>query len=659
MKTRAFNFPIALLVVMGSFFSSCSKNDNKDDNPDPGGGYDPVLVSGVVEIPGGLAINANSLEVRGGAFSIATPAESGEFSINLNKSTTQLVSAVQTNGNPVFFNVAIDPQSDTDIALNAFTTARSMIFLNPGVVVSEPGLATTIMEIIDDLPETAALAAQLELGLAADPDILVNENPVVHSALKAAINALMQEIEGLSGSGNSKKSSHIDQFRQLKHISTATEPTKSGAAMLSGDPWISPAGEQSGLTVEAIKQSENKYEIRITNSKKRYVNAYLDLSSGENVGSAFLPSRNSVISLQPLAPSTEKISAVLDVEAHPTSILYAYGPGALKHDELVNAPNWEERIIKPVVYTAVYDFIFPLLDVISGVKNFKNPSPSSDPTDVYAFIVKEMTEDLTLRPQIATYLEVGDYSNALMTAIKGAVQICIQNPTLISQYVKGKAAGAVLIPMLAAGLVGPLRAVLIGSSAIDLTSAFYDLATCAMLEKWTISVAQSYDGVWNGTFYYTAEVPQDPPDPPLIVNTSFNLSVTLVSIASIPGFDQVLNITSVICSDPTFGATSSVVPVSPISVAMLPETFGSTSKWGMGFQINFPNGSHIGTNNAIDGSFTVDLYGHYIANSNLVSEEAFSAGLSIYNSNDPGSGPGGYAYNWCTFTGWSFTRQGD
>jgi hypothetical protein len=27
------------------------------------------------------------------------------------------------------------------------------------------------------------------------------------------------------------------------------------------------------------------------------------------------------------------------------------------------------------------------------------------------------------------------------------------------------------------------------------------------------------------------------------------------------------------------------------------------------------------------------------------------------DANTPGSGPGGYAYNWCTFTSWSLTKN--
>ena len=164
-----------------------------------------------------------------------------------------------------------------------------------------------------------------------------------------------------------------------------------------------------------------------------------------------------------------------------------------------------------------------------------------------------------------------------------------------------------------------------------------------------------YDGIWTGTCYYTAAVPQ-PSGTTTIVKASFTLSITLVSAASVPGYPQMLTVTSVTCSDPTFGATSGVVPAGPLSIALLPATFGSASLSGMGITIDFPNGSNFFTSNSIDGAFTIDANGRNLASTNLVSTAAFSAGGQVEDSNLPGSGPGGYAYNWCTFTSWSLVR---
>lgn len=165
-----------------------------------------------------------------------------------------------------------------------------------------------------------------------------------------------------------------------------------------------------------------------------------------------------------------------------------------------------------------------------------------------------------------------------------------------------------------------------------------------------------YDGVWKGTFYYIAEVPQSS-GPPKTVNASFILTVTLESLVSVPGQPQYLKVKSVSCSDASFGATSPVTPSSQLSMALLPAAFGSSSLQGMGITIDFPNGSHVFTSNTFDNSFTIDANGRVLSSTSLVNNDAFSAGGPVDNSNLPGSGPGNYAYNWCTFVSWSLVRQ--
>jgi hypothetical protein len=193
---------------------------------------------------------------------------------------------------------------------------------------------------------------------------------------------------------------------------------------------------------------------------------------------------------------------------------------------------------------------------------------------------------------------------------------------------------------------------------MDVLTAAYGFATTAWLEKWTLSSGEGYDGTWAGTFYYTARIPQES-GPPTIVNESFTVSITLESKVAIPGIPQVLTVTSATCSDPTFGATTPVIPQAPLSLAILPASFGSSSLLGQGINIIFPNGSELSTANSTDGAFTVNAVGQVLASTALVATDAFLASGTVDDSNLPGSGPGGYAYNWCTFTSWSLTKQGN
>lgn len=646
-----------LLTVGLTFFFGCKKNSSEED-PESSAVYEPVQVSGNIVAPQGMNIDYTSLVVNGGAITTTSPGGSGDFTINLNKNATQLVSAVQPDGTPVLLNIIVTPQSNDNIELDAHSTARSLIFLNPAAVVSDPALSNTVMGLIDGLPETTTLATLIETKLKTNPDILFQDDPAICSAIEAAVTKLLQKIDDLSDNGFLNKPLQIDRLRELKHLSGQGGSATPSAPAVSGDLTITPSGEQSGMTVSATKKSDNIYEIQVTNSKKRYVNAFLDDPTVGNIGSAFLPSRKSLLDWDPLAPSTEKISSVLDISAHPTTVLYAYSLGALKHGDLIIAPSYITRTIKPIIFTGVYDFFFPLLDVISGVKGYGNAAPGTDPTGVASFIITKMNGDASLLGQMTTNLETGDFSGALTTAVKGALQVVIQNPTLVLQYVKGRVVGSVLFQVLAPAAVAPLRIALIGLSGMDVLTAAYGFATTAWLEKWTLSSGEGYDGTWAGTFYYTARIPQES-GPPTIVNESITVSITLESKVAIPGIPQVLTVTSATCSDPTFGATTPVIPQAPLSLAILPASFGSSSLLGQGINIIFPNGSELSTANSTDGAFTVNAVGQVLASTALVATDAFLASGTVDDSNLPGSGPGGYAYNWCTFTSWSLTKQGN
>jgi hypothetical protein len=165
----------------------------------------------------------------------------------------------------------------------------------------------------------------------------------------------------------------------------------------------------------------------------------------------------------------------------------------------------------------------------------------------------------------------------------------------------------------------------------------------------------NYAGTWSGTFYYKATIPQES-GPPQVVNTSFILTMTLEATVALPGYPHMLKVKAVTCSDPTFGATMAVAPDPQLSMALLPATYGSVSDQGMGIIIKFPNGSQIFSTNSPAGAFTVATDGSKLESTSLVTNNAFSAIGTVDNSNDPGSGPGGYAYNWCKFKSWSLVK---
>lgn len=164
-----------------------------------------------------------------------------------------------------------------------------------------------------------------------------------------------------------------------------------------------------------------------------------------------------------------------------------------------------------------------------------------------------------------------------------------------------------------------------------------------------------YDGTWTGRFYYTATVPQEE-GPPEIINTSFSITMTIKSKVALAGYPHILKITGVSCSDPTFGATMTVLPDTIVSMVFVPGQFNSLSTSGMAVSVKFPSGYSIITTNTGDGNFSVDATGTLISSTPLVENHAFSAGNAELDSNDPASGPGGYAYTWCKFKNWRLEK---
>lgn len=106
----------------------------------------------------------------------------------------------------------------------------------------------------------------------------------------------------------------------------------------------------------------------------------------------------------------------------------------------------------------------------------------------------------------------------------------------------------------------------------------------------------------------------------------------------------------------TFGATMTVLPDSTLSMVFVPGQFNSLSTTGMGIFIKYPSGYFTGTNNSDGGTFSVDATGTVISSTAIVEDHAFTAVNSALDSNDPASGTGGYAYNWCKFKSWRLEK---
>lgn len=140
------------------------------------------------------------------------------------------------------------------------------------------------------------------------------------------------------------------------------------------------------------------------------------------------------------------------------------------------------------------------------------------------------------------------------------------------------------------------------------------------------AITSPYDGTYTGVYTYRYRVSRY--DDKLRnyvqgkwVTNALRLTLTFKSLGSSAGVTY-LRITSVSCSDPNFGALSSVTLPEPLIIdsggtlpAEPPTTPLNQSQYGWGVMISFPNGSSLITNGSVAGALEVGFEGRTISNS--------------------------------------------
>jgi hypothetical protein len=407
MSKKWISFILAILMIVGLVFFGCKKNPTGEKPPEYPTGYAPVSAAGNVDLPQGISVPDSTLTITAGAFAQTKPNANGNFSINLNEGVTQLVSATTSGGDPILLNIAINPHSGASVNLSSRSTAEAMIFLNPAAVVSDPTLSQTVMNIVKSMPETQILANTIQSKIAVNPNALVMDDPDIKTALTNALVHFVSAIDSLtvtkSVAPEIKK--EIKEFRDFKHYKEIDQKEFVNNLLQVGNLIINPATPQSGVSVSASQVDANNYKITVTNSKKRFVKAYLDnANTGANIGKALLPSRKSLLSFSPLSPYSMDLNSNLNVSTHPNSILRAYSLGANDLSALTSAPSWQSRVAEPVILTGLFDFFVPLLQVVTGVQQAQMLGNWDTPGGALGEILSTILKDNTFLSQLGVKL---------------------------------------------------------------------------------------------------------------------------------------------------------------------------------------------------------------------------------------------------------------
>lgn len=175
--------------------------------------------AGKVVLPEGSGMSAASLFARTAMGGTVSVSPAGSFQVHLNSEATGLVEILDGGGRVLLVTIA--PQhplvsgggtagevgsisakdGDGAIGASSLETAKSMVFLQPGITIADPLLAHLLLKKIGELPETQALAGVIEARIAAGLAPFEEPDAGVINALVSAVNALQAAAAGCVRAG--------------------------------------------------------------------------------------------------------------------------------------------------------------------------------------------------------------------------------------------------------------------------------------------------------------------------------------------------------------------------------------------------------------------------------------------------------------------------
>lgn len=213
--------------------------------------------SGSVEIPNGADLDIASLKIYSGLSDGVNPSSDGAFQLKMNTDATGLITVKDASENLVMF-VAFPKHADLknkSPILSTKNAAISMVFMQPGIIVSDPVLAAVLMKIIETLPETQTLTNLITSKMQLDSYILSHPDQEIINALSNATNALLKLAE---------------QNKKAKKLLLATDTNTSAFYDADGKD-----GDRVAVEVSNI-ETINLPVFHLTNTKSRWVFFYLD-----------------------------------------------------------------------------------------------------------------------------------------------------------------------------------------------------------------------------------------------------------------------------------------------------------------------------------------------------------------------------------------------
>ncbi len=191
MKSRPVSsllWTLTLLLVMTLACSESTVEPETESRPDP------VAMTGSVDLPwdeGVLPMESLQLGFAG-----QTPAlsDSGTFAFTAYPDGPGLLIASDGEDSPVLMSVVPRPASGASAAIDARSTALALLFMTPGITVSDPDDAVEVLNTLALTDGFWTLVNQVETALAEDPRALAEEDAYINQALGTVINHYFEAI---------------------------------------------------------------------------------------------------------------------------------------------------------------------------------------------------------------------------------------------------------------------------------------------------------------------------------------------------------------------------------------------------------------------------------------------------------------------------------
>jgi hypothetical protein len=305
--------------------------------PDPVGDEVPIRVAAVM--PAGATL-PDSIRLVAGIHATATRGDEG--GVNLDPERVQLLSILTEDGRPLLAGVVIGaPANSSTLSLTARTTAEALVFLSPLLATSSPDAAGQVLSAIRGAPALSALLTEVESALRERGTI--TGDPADQASIASRVAAVVEQVVAARG------------LRQ------GSADSRRSAVRLGGSLVQLP-----GASVDWTASS-----VTVTNERARWVSVVQRYSTdGETfpeVAGGAWPPDNLISSPSLLGLVTPPSRTFARVPGRAATQVKVFGPGVGNIGVALDDPD-VGAVVAPLVATAIFDFIIPIIEIISGAE---------------------------------------------------------------------------------------------------------------------------------------------------------------------------------------------------------------------------------------------------------------------------------------------------